>query len=167
MSCKNAIAIFDDKNVKGNVHFHECYENEGIIVDFNLKGFKPNAIHAIHIHEFGDTTNGCESLGSHLNLTKNIHGSIEIDINKSHTGDLINNLKADRNGNFNFKYFDPRISISGNVFNSIIGCSVVIHEDQDDLGLGVGAKRKESLKSGNSGKRIACSVIGKAKDGKL
>ena len=95
------------------------------------------------------------------------HGSIFVDINESHTGDLINNIESDKNGNFNYSYFDPRISIIGNENNSILGCSVVIHENEDDLGLGVGSKKNESLKTGNSGKRIACAIIGKVKNGSL
>jgi Cu-Zn family superoxide dismutase len=40
---------------------------------------------------------------------------------------------------------------------SILGRSVIIHEDEDDLGKG---NHKDSLITGNSGKRIACGVIG-------
>ena len=47
---------------------------------------------------------------------------------------------------------------------NIIGRGLVIHEDEDDCGLGVGNKKKESLITGNSGKRIACAVIGYAKE---
>lgn len=166
MVCKNAIATFTDK-ITGNVLFHQCKNKNGLIVTFNLKGLKPNSINAIHIHEFGDLRKGCESLGAHLNLKNKNHGSIFVDINESHTGDLINNIESDKNGNFNYSYFDPRISIIGNENNSILGCSVVIHENKDDLGLGIGSKKNESLKTGNSGKRIACAIIGKVKDGSL
>ena len=43
---------------------------------------------------------------------------------------------------------------------NIIGRGLVIHEDPDDLGLG---GDKTSLTTGNSGKRIACAVIGYAR----
>jgi Cu-Zn family superoxide dismutase len=46
---------------------------------------------------------------------------------------------------------------------NIIGRGLVIHADADDCGLGIGDKKKESLITGNSGKRIACAVIGIAK----
>ena len=44
--------------------------------------------------------------------------------------------------------------------NSIIGRSIIIHKNRDDLGLGHDA---ESKKTGNAGKRLACGVIGLAK----
>ena len=57
---------------------------------------------------------------------------------------------------------------------SILGRMVVIHEDKDDLGRGGLShdktmilnrkKHKESIKTGNAGARIACGLIGYAKE---
>ena len=65
---------------------------------------------------------------------------------------------------FNYKYEDPRLNLFGNIEESIIGCSVVIHESRDDLGYG---GNEESKKTGNAGARMACAIIGKAKNGKI
>ena len=81
----------------------------------------------------------------------------------SHAGDMINNIYPDPNGKFFHEYEDKRIKLRGNVNKSIIGRSIVIHENKDDLGLG---NNKESKKTGNAGKRIACAIIGQAQPGK-
>ena len=172
MKCLNAVALFankDENNVHGVVEFHQCREDTGTWVTIQLQNLGPNETHAIHIHEFGDERNGCISLGGHWNPTNSTHGSLYLQMS-THAGDMINNLHSDKHGNFSHVYYDPRIILGGNVDESIIGRSVVIHFGEDDLGLGginpPNAKvRSESLKTGNAGKRMACAIIGRAKDG--
>jgi Cu/Zn superoxide dismutase len=48
----------------------------------------------------------------------------------------------------------------GNKAN-ILGRGLIIHEDEDDCGLG---NNEASLKNGNAGKRIACAIIGYSKN---
>jgi len=152
---KNAICVLDKH---GHVTFKQCCKHHSVTVEFILNNFLSESIHAIHIHEYGDTMDGCKSLGGHFNPLNVTHGSFLIDENPRHAGDLINNFKADKNGSFQFQYEDESITLFGE--DSILGRSVVIHEGRDDLGLGKGDKRKESLISGNAGKRIVCGVIG-------
>jgi Cu-Zn family superoxide dismutase len=155
--CTSAIAVFNDKKVRGFIIFHQKHSEKGASVYYNLFHIPKNKTMACHIHEFGDMTDGCVSLGGHWNPTQTTHGSIEIDITKSHAGDLTNNIHANSKGEFIFSYFDPRLNIIGNINNSIIGRSVVIHKGVDDLGQG---RNAESLKTGNAGSRISCAVIG-------
>lgn len=154
-NCSEAIAVFNN-NVKGRVIFHQCDVNNPVLVNFDLE-VSPKKTLAIHIHEFGDTTDGCKSLGGHWNPTNKQHGSIWLDISNSHAGDLINNLKSNSNGKFVYEYEDPRLSLKGNIEESIIGRSVVIHKGVDDLGLGLD---KMSKITGNAGDRLDCAVIG-------
>jgi len=167
MTCLNAIALFNNIYVNGTVEFHQNYRDRGTYVDINLSNLTPGDIHAIHIHEYGDERQGCESLGGHWNPKKTTHGSIFYNM-PSHAGDMINNIMSDKYGGFKYKYYDPRISLKGDVTNSIIGRSVVIHFGEDDLGLGGitpydSKVRAESLKTGNAGGRMACAIIGQAK----
>ena len=148
-------------NIKGIITFHQCKPHQSVKVSINLSGFKPNQLHAIHIHEFGDLRQGCESLGPHFNPLNKNHGSIKVHGNDRHAGDLINNIMTDENGNVNITYSDPLLSLQETSIFNIFGRSVVIHEKPDDLGLG---GTMESLTTGSAGKRIACGIIGRSKN---
>ena len=157
---KNAICVlYGSKNdVFGKVVFTQCCINNPTKITFDLKKFGPNETHAIHIHEYGDTTDGCTSLGLHYNPNGTTHGSIYDPTRARHAGDLINNFTTDKNGEFALSYTDELVTLFGE--KSILGRSVVIHEGIDDCGLGKGKAKKESLISGNAGTRMAGGIIG-------
>ena len=75
-----------------------------------------------------------------------------------HVGDL-GNIYANEDGVAMYTFYDNVIKLRGKY--SIVGRSLIIHENPDDCGKGI--DRAESLKTGNAGKRIACAVIGLAK----
>ena len=153
----NAIAIFYGPKVKGTITFTQTFtqdKSNKVKVQINLSGLGKNKVRAIHIHEFGNMLNGCDSLGGHWNPTNKNHGSTKINGKNHHAGDMINNIKSNSNGVVNLTYYDTLIKLTGK--NNIFGRSVVIHANPDDLGLG---NNKESLITGNAGKRIACGII--------
>lgn len=150
----NAIAVIKSETVNGVVHFHQCRKHRDCVVTIDING-PPGKVSAIHVHEFGDTSGGCASLGPHFNPHGTTHGSIFNPGQPRHAGDMINNVEFDSKGRFYLIYPDPLIQVS-----KIYGRSVVVHDGVDDLGLGGDS---ESLKTGNAGGRIACAVIGRAK----
>ena len=113
-----------------------------------ITGLAPGK-HGLHIHEFGDTTNGCMSTGPHFNPNKMDHGA-PTDATR-HAGDL-GNVEATAGG-CDFVIEDSQIPLSG--ANSIIGRAFVIHELEDDLGKGdsseIGTQGKTSKTTGNAG----------------
>jgi Cu-Zn family superoxide dismutase len=164
----SAVAVLDctsskkakNEKVQGYVLFEERKDEKNrtfVLVSFHLKGFpKAHTRYAIHIHEFGDLRQGCESLGGHFNPYHATHGSPQQNRQKRHVGDLMNNLKTDAKKEFHSIYPDYSLRLSGK--NSILGRSVVVHEGVDDLGQG---GFPDSLKTGHAGKRMVCGVIGR------
>jgi len=156
MTSKNikAIAVFTD-NIKGTVKFSEA-ENK-IKIDVFITGLQPNSLHGFHVHEAGDLSDKCTSMCSHFNPYNMTHGCPGM--KNRHVGDL-GNLKTNKKGEAKYTFYDDVIKLRGFKAN-IIGRGLIIHEDPDDCGQGHNA---DSLKTGNSGKRIACAVIGYSKD---
>lgn len=138
---KVAVAVINSDNIKGCVLFTQ--KREYVHIKCDISGLKRNHKHGFHIHESGDLRDGCNSCCAHYNPTNATHGS--------HAGDL-GNLKTDEKG-------DCKMTIKTNKFNidEIVGRSIIIHADEDDLGLGT---YPDSKITGHSGARIACSIIG-------
>ncbi len=112
-------------------------------------GVKVN--HGFHVHEFGDCSAAdASSAGAHFNPTHKPHAGP--DTPERHVGDM-GNVQADASGKATLEYVDHQISLT-NDERSVIGRSVVVHAKADDL---------KSQPSGDSGARVACGVIGRAK----
>jgi len=131
---KNAVCVVSGNGVSGTVRFSQKSPSAPVLVSIAIKGFKKKKfdVHAIHIHEYGDTTSGCASLGGHWNPTRTSHGCMGM-TTTSHAGDLINNINPDENGEVHVEFMDRRLTLHGD--DNIIGRSVVIHASPDDLGL--------------------------------
>ncbi|XP_050293850.1 uncharacterized protein LOC126734319 [Anthonomus grandis grandis] len=147
-----AVAVLKSETVNGTVYFSQ--EGDGPVrVQGELKGLK-QGLHGFHVHEFGDNTNGCISAGAHFNPLNKDHGGP--DDAERHVGDL-GNVEANADGVAKINISDKLISLSGD--NSILGRTIVVHADPDDLGKG---GHDLSKMTGNAGGRLACAVIGLA-----
>ena len=54
-----------DSNVKGTVTFEQASESSPTTVSWDITGNDANAKRGMHVHAFGDNTNGCTSAGPH------------------------------------------------------------------------------------------------------
>lgn len=150
----------------GRVTFVSQGPNEDRIVIYGaFINLAPGA-HGFHIHTgsvaaISKATNGtsggcnCDQVGGHLITTNNVASPYIQTANGGlhslvrHAGDL-GNVFADNQG-----VALIHLVVFGLTIDDIIGCTIMLHADQDDLGRGSG----DSHKTGNSGRRVACATI--------
>jgi superoxide dismutase, Cu-Zn family len=135
--------------VSGTVTFTEVAD--GVQVHAEIAGLAPGK-HGFHVHEFGDcSAPDASSAGAHFNPTNKPHGGP--DATERHVGDM-GNVEADASGKATLEYVDHQISLIND--EQLAGVrSVIVHVKADDL---------KSQPSGDSGARVACGVIGRAKN---
>jgi Cu-Zn family superoxide dismutase len=148
---KEAVVVFNqliNNGISGVVLFIQ--KEDRVIIKIDISGNIKDGLHGFHIHESGDLREGCNSCCSHYNPHSKNHGGL----NDGHVGDLGNIII--KNGICN-----DTIETNKFIIDEIIGRSLIIHENEDDLGK---TNHKDSKTTGNSGKRIACSIIGISKN---
>lgn len=64
-----AIAYLTGDTIKGTVYFTQNGCGQPVLVDVNITGLTEGE-HGFHIHEKGDLSGGCLSLGAHYNPDK-------------------------------------------------------------------------------------------------
>ena len=135
--------------VQGVIRFMQ--KNDGAtVIDGTIDGLTPGP-HGLAIHECGDLSQGCDSVGGHYNPRNNRHGSPTDE--ERHIGDL-GNIYADGNGRALFKFSDRLVKV-----DDIIGRSIVVSQDADDFGKG---RSVNSAVNGNCGKLLSCGIIARS-----
>ena len=129
-----------DNAARGSVTFTP--DGDKLIVTENVSGLAPGP-HGFHIHEHGDcSAPDASSAGNHFNPDQRPHGPSYHE--GGHAGDL-GNLIADSSGVALARY-----EVDGLSLDKVVGHSVIVHANGDDL---------VSQPSGNSGPRLACGPI--------
>ncbi|ETV92971.1 hypothetical protein H310_12966 [Aphanomyces invadans] len=141
----------DDATVYGTLVLSQSNEDAKTIVAGSLKGLSAGK-HALHINVFGDVSNNGASTGGVFNPFGKSHGAP--DEEERRVGSL-GNIQVDEEGNAKVHIEDPLLKLIGP--HSVIGRSVVVHENEDDLGKG---GHELSLQNGNAGPIKAFGVIG-------
>lgn len=57
-----------DSSVGGTVTFEQTSESGPTKITYHITGNDPSAERGMHVHQFGDNTNGCTSAGPHCTL---------------------------------------------------------------------------------------------------
>ena len=145
-----AVAVFNTPTIKGEVVFSQ--DGKDTVIQATLTQLPPG-MHGFHIHSAGDLRGeGCQGACDHYHVgPKQSHGGPPGMPGQRHTGDL---------GNVMGPVFEAQYRLKNIQVDDLLGRSMIIHEDPDDLGQG---PFEDSITTGHSGKRIGCAIIGRMK----
>ena len=144
-----AVAVFQTKDVEGEVVVSEQGKGSKLVATFTKL---PPGKHGFHIHKAGDSRgDGCQGLCEHYDIGQNLHGGSPTSKGPRHTGDL---------GNIEMKGKKLRVSydLKDVSVKDLWGRSIIVHEEEDDLGKG---PFEDSLITGHSGRRMGCAIFGR------
>ncbi|TMW63940.1 hypothetical protein Poli38472_014645 [Pythium oligandrum] len=142
----------DDASVYGTLTITQAHEDAKSIITGELKNLTPGK-HALHVNVFGDVSQPAGgALGGVFNPFGKNHGAPEDE--ERRVGSL-GNVDVAEDGSAEVHIEDKLVKLIGP--HSIIGRSLVVHENEDDLGKG---GQEQSLQNGNAGAIKAYGVVG-------
>ena len=68
---RRAVAVVRSDAVTGTVTFSQVSPTAPVRLAVNITGLKPG-LHGFHVHQLGDTSGGCGSMGGHFNPVSNV-----------------------------------------------------------------------------------------------
>jgi len=146
-----AVAVFATSDVVGESVARDVVGGIKITATFTKL---PPGKHGFHIHNAGDLRGeGCAGACSHWHAGP--HRDHGPNPKSGHTGDLGNvGLTEDKSRTKKtYQYFLADVKVA-----DLWGRSLIVHADEDDLGLGT---HEDSKTTGHSGARIACAIWGR------
>ena len=149
-----AVACFPSGPVQGEATFEDG--PGGCLIQAFFTVLPPGA-HGFHIHTNGDLRGeGCLGACAHFHKGRaSVHGGPPGSTGPRHTGDL---------GNIEAVHEPYHYKLKGVNVDELLGRTLIVHADPDDLGQG---SEEDSKTTGHSGKRIACAIIGRARECEL
>lgn len=137
-SCVSIVGSNKCEKVKGVVRFCAVSNDSGCVVDGVADGFESNLKLEVNVHEYGDVSNGCDSVGGVLEAS-------------SHTEKVVS---SDADGQISFRVVDKYLNVS-----DLIGRSVVISKADNKERLACGIIARSAGIFENYKKICACDGV--------
>jgi Cu-Zn family superoxide dismutase len=146
-----AVAVINTEQIQGTI-VAKSYRKGVQLTAYLTK--LPKGKHGFHIHKAGDLRGeGCHGLCEHFDKGHHAHGDGPHSKRERHTGDLGNIEILPGKKECIEQYYLPHVAPQ-----ELWGRSIIIHEGEDDLGLGTA---EDSKTTGHSGARIGCAIFGR------
>ena len=154
---KKALLTFEQNGVTVNLTFEQSDEESPLRISGVISGLEPGP-HGFHVHEnpVEDGEQDCGLAGGHYNPFNTNHGG-GVEGTARHVGDFGNIIAEwDKKAVVELVVTHASLFPTPDAERNIVGRSIVIHENEDDLGL---LDDDGSRSAGNSGPRLACATI--------
>lgn len=113
-SCVSIVDVTECSGLRGVVRFCAVGAS-GVVIDGVIDGLAPSVAHSVSVHECGDVSRGCESVGDFFG------GQVRV--------------TSDAEGRASFRVVEKELSV-----DDLIGRSVVVSQAGDRLGCGIIAR---------------------------
>lgn len=139
-SCVSILGSNKNELLKGVIRFCAVSETNtsGCVIDGVIDGLAPNTKHEVNVHEYGDLSNGCESVGSVFEQSAKIEKVVT----------------SDADGGISFRILDQNLNVG-----DLIGRSVVISNANNKERLGCGIIARSAGLFENYKKICACDGV--------
>lgn len=154
----------EEDGCHGIVKFTQKYRSETLI-EWDLKQCGKAGKRGFSIHKWGSVKGNLENAGPNYNPNNSLHGAPE---DEERTVGSLGNIEVDGAGNAKGKLVDRQVKLYG--WESVMNRSVIISQNEDDLGRGDNSKAAEggdlqdgyvSKITGNAGQPVAGGRIEK------
>lgn len=114
--------------IQGVVYFSQMIGMNQMKITGEIQGLPTDRRFTIHVHEFGDLTNGPVSTGNRFNPERQVSGSSKDQ--GFYVSEELGNLQVNQEGQAKIDVVDKRLTLFGP--SSIIGRSVVIIDEKEE-----------------------------------
>jgi Cu-Zn family superoxide dismutase len=145
----------ENNTIQGTIHFAQMIGMNQMKITGEIQNLPIDRKLAIHVHEYGDLTNGPVSTGGRFNPEKKVSNS-----SKDQTYNIneeFGNLQINPEGQAKIDVIDKRLTLFGP--SSIIGRSVVIIDEKEEDATRAETEENKGS-STTSTNRVAAGVIG-------
>jgi Cu-Zn family superoxide dismutase len=144
----------ENNSIQGIIHFAQMIGINQLKITGDIQGLPADRKLAIHVHEYGDLTNGPVSTGGRFTPEKRVSTTSK---DQTFSAGDFGNLQINPEGQAKIDVIDKRLTLFGP--SSIIGRSVIIIDEKEEDFTRVETEENKGANASNTN-RLAAGVIG-------
>jgi Cu-Zn family superoxide dismutase len=145
----------ENNTIQGVINFAQMIGANQMKITGDLQGLPVDRKLALHVHEFGDLTNGPSSTGARFNPEKKVSNTSKDQM--YYTNNELSSLQINPEGQAKIDVIDKRLTLFGP--SSIIGRSIVVVDEKDEDILRIETEENKGTNTMGTN-RLAAGVIG-------